>query len=228
MTVEEAFGKITALASASPAIMAELAAQGALRRCQKGEHLFFDKEPVEQIYCLAEGFAALYKLNGNGEKRGIFIYGAGAILNEVVLDAKSASINCEILHDSLVLCLNRDRFLRACSRDFALAKAVMDSMSLKIRRLYHQLKNTSNDVHLDKRIAARLWKLSRDHGVPAKEGVEIGFDLSITFLAELLGSQRETVSRKLKSLTDQGLVVMGRNRFVIPDREKLLDYFYSP
>jgi CRP-like cAMP-binding protein len=228
MTVSEGFRKIKALAAANPASLAELIPHGTLRQYQKGEHIFFEKDPAEQFYFLADGFAALYKLNSNGEKRGIFIYGAGASLNEVILDKKPASINCEILKESLVLCLNRDLFMGVCARDFALTKAFMESMSLKIRRLYHQIKNTSNTIHLDKRIAARLWKLSKDHGLPVKEGVEINFDLSITFLAELLGSQRETVSRKLKPLTDQGLVIMSKNRFIIPDREKLMDYFYDP
>ncbi|MDR1575545.1 MAG: helix-turn-helix domain-containing protein, partial [Treponema sp.] len=55
-------------------------------------------------------------------------------------------------------------------------------------------------------MAANLWKLSRDHGVKSAEGVEINFDLTITALAELLGSQRETVSRWVRVLTSAGLL----------------------
>jgi CRP-like cAMP-binding protein len=96
---------------------------------------------------------------------------------------------------------------------------------MKVRRLYHLMKNTSNNLRGDRRIAAKLWKLSRDHGVQTAQGVEINFDLTITALAEFLGSQRETVSRQIKSLTDAGLLTVKNSRFIIPSREKLLDFF---
>ena len=89
------------------------------------------------------------------------------------------------------------------------------------------MKNTTNNLRGDKRIAAKLWKLSRDHGVKTKYGTEINFDLTITTLAEFLGSQRETVSRQVKILTSAGLLIIQNSRFIIPDREKLLDLVAS-
>jgi hypothetical protein len=50
--------------------------------------------------------------------------------------------------------------------------------------------------------------------------VEINFDLTITALAELLGSQRETVSRWVRVLTSAGLLMVKKSRFIIPSREK--------
>lgn len=228
MNIREAILKISVLNAANPASLAALMPHIVLRRCKKGGHLFWDRDAVDYVYFLADGICALYKLNSNQERRVVFIYGAGHMLNEVILDEKPASINCELLTDAEVLCMERRRFLFACEQDFALSKAVMDSMALKIRRLYHQMKNASNTVRGDKRIAARLWKLSRDHGVPCKRGVQIGFELSITLLAELLGSKRETVSRQVKLLSEQGLVIFERGQFIIPDRDKLLEYFSAP
>ncbi len=50
-------------------------------------------------------------------------------------------------------------------------------------------------------------------------------ELSITYLADMLGSRRETVSRQLKHLTDQGLVHVLRGKIVIPDRDALSAFF---
>jgi CRP-like cAMP-binding protein len=55
--------------------------------------------------------------------------------------------------------------------------------------------------------------------------VEINFDLTITALAEFLGSQRETVSRQVKTLSDAGLLIVKNSRFIVPSRENLLDFF---
>lgn len=225
MNVREAIEKIGVLGAASPTTLTALLPHCIIRRHNRGEHLFFDKEYVDHIYFMVSGACCLYKLSGDEEKRGIFIYGTGAAINEVILDERPASINCEFLIDSETLSILRPQFLLACEQDFALTQAVMNSMSLKIRRLYHMIKNTGNTVRGDRRIAAKLWKLSRDFGVECPQGVKIGFELSITFLAELLGSKRETVSRQVKMLADAGLVIVEKRYFIIPDREKLRAYY---
>jgi len=57
------------------------------------------------------------------------------MLNEVILDGKAASVECELLVDTLVAHVQKDIFLNVCGDDFMFARAVMDSMSLKVRRL---------------------------------------------------------------------------------------------
>lgn len=222
--VKQVLERMEVLQGAAPATIALLAACGKLKRVKKGQHLFYDKDEVDFLYFLAEGKVALYKFNNHQNKKVIFIYGKGNLLNEVILQEAMASVSCELLEDSLILFFPRQAFLQAMAKDFALAKAVLESMALKIRRLYHQLENTSYNFTGDKRIASKLWKLSLDHGTPCDSGIEIDLDMTITYFADVIGSKRETVSRQLKVLTDQGLVIFKRNRFIIPDRDKLLEY----
>ena len=49
-------------------------------------------------------------------------------------------------------------------QDFKLTEVILYSMSKKIRRLYRQIKNTV-PTKMDKRVAAKLWKLSKDYGL---------------------------------------------------------------
>ena len=198
---------------------------GQAKKYKKGEHLFLDRDRVETIYFIINGIASLYKLNVLNEKKVIFIYGKGDILNEVILQNDITSLNCELLSDSEILEIPAKNLLEEMSYDFQLCKNIIDSMAYKIRRLYHQLKNTSNSIRLDKQIASKLWKLSRDFGKETDEGIEIDFNLSISYLADMLGSKRETVSRQLKILSEKELIIVKRNRFVVVDREKLLKYF---
>ena len=110
-------------------------------------------------------------------------------------------------------------------RDGALTCAVLDSMSLKIRRLYRQLKNTTNALSGEKRLAAKLYKLAKDYGVATEQGIRIEMNLSITYLAEMVGSKRETVSRQMKKLTELDLIRMEKNRILVPDLKKISNYF---
>ena len=74
-------------------------------------------------------------------------------------------------------------------------------------------------------MAAKLWKLARDYGKKEESGVRISLKLTVTQLADMLGTKRETASRQLKVLVEQGLVRYDRNTFVIPDTDVLNRYF---
>lgn len=226
--IPELFQEMPPFSSLSLETQQALAACGTLREREKGTLLFLDKDQPSALFYLVRGKAALYKLNSLQERKVIFIYGPGSFLNEVFLQSPVSSINCELIEDSMVLSFSKDPFLEIMEQDFILSKAVMDSMALKIRRLYHQLKNTSNTVRMDKRIAAKLWKLSLDHGVSGPLGYTIDIHMTVSYLAELLGSKRETVSRQLKLLTDLGLILYQKNHFIVPDRERLKKYFQEP
>ena len=145
-----------------------------------------------------------------------------------MFQALPASISCEVREDSLVMVMPRDRFLYVMEKDRSLNRAVMDAMALRIRRLYRQLKNTTNALSGEKRLAAKLFKLARDNGVKTERGVLIDMSLSITYLADMLGSKRETVSRQVKRLTELKLICMEKNRIFVPDIAELSNYFKQP
>jgi len=226
--MSEAFEAVEIFREARSSTYDAIVSIASLRRVKRGEHLFHDKEPVHTLYALVSGRASLYKINSIGEKKVIFVYGKGKMLNEAMLQKLPASINCEMLEESVVMALPRDALWRIMESDPALNRAMIESMALKIRRLYRQLKNTTNALNGEKRVAAKLLKLSWDHGVEDEDGVRIDMNLTVTYLAEMLGSKRETVSRQVKKLNEQGLIMVKKNKFIIPDQEKLSKYFKMP
>jgi CRP-like cAMP-binding protein len=228
ISLKDAIAATEIFKTASQTSLSEIAAFSSLLKVDKGMHLFRDKEEVRSIYILVTGKASLYKLNSQGEKKVIFVYGEGSLLNEVMLQDLPASINCEMLEQSLVLAMPVTRFWHVMEKDSGLTKAVMNSMALKIRRLYRQLKNTTNDLTGEKRLAAKLYKLSKDYGIKQEDGFCIDLNLTITYLAEMLGSKRETVSRQAKKLVDMHLLIIQKNKFIIPDQQKLSDFFKKP
>lgn len=196
-----------------------------VRQYKKGEYVFRDKEECPNLYVVKSGLVSLYKMSSQGEKKVVFILGKGKLINEVVLQGLPSSISCHVFEASEILCWNAEKFIHIMSQDFDLTKGILRSLSLKTRRLYRQLKNTSNSVRADKRIAAKLWKLSGDYGIACEKGTCIDMDLSITYLADMLGSQRETVSRQIKILKEHNLIRIEDKKFIIYDREKLANYF---
>ena len=135
-----------------------------VRQLKKGEHLFRDKEIIKSIYIVKSGKVALYKQSESAQKKVIFILGKDTVINEVIIDDLPASINCEAFEKAEILCFDRIKFLDIMKEDFELSKIIINSLAMKVRRLYRQGKN-SIPIKVEKRVAAKLWKLSRDYGI---------------------------------------------------------------
>ena len=145
-------------------------------------------------------------------------------MSEVIIDNLPASINCEAFEQAEVLCFDRVKFLEVMKDDFELSKIIINSLAMKVRRLYRQGKN-SIPIKVEKRVAAKLWKLSRDYGIEIKEGILIDLNITITYLADMFGAPRETISRALKILNNEGLIINKNKKIIITNRDKLVKFF---
>lgn len=195
-----------------------------IKKYKKGEHIFYDKDKVNRIYIVNSGKVALYKLSEKAQKKIVFILGRGKIINDVVFDDLPASISCEAFEEVEVLSFDRDEFIKVMEKDFKLTKSVINSLTIKVRRLYRQVKN-STPIKVEKRVAAKLWKLAKDYGKETEEGVLINLNLSITYLSDMFGTPRETISRAVKVLQKEGLILIKEKKFIVKDKEALAKYF---
>lgn len=193
-------------------------------KINKGEMLFYEKQKVDKIYLVLRGKVTMYRNSEEGQKRVVYILSNGDFINEVIFDDLPASINCEAFEESYILCFHKKDLLEIMAGDFELTKTVINSMSRKIRRLYRQLKNTV-PIKVDKKLSAKLWKLCKDYGVITKEGTLIDMNISITYLADMLGSTRETISRCMKSFEKNGMLKFVGKKILVRDPVELSVYF---
>lgn len=195
-----------------------------VKQLKKGEHLFRDKEIINSVYIVKSGKVALYKQSESAQKKVVFILGKDSIINEVIFDDLPASINCEIFEKAEILCFDRSKFIDIMKEDFELSRIIINSLAIKVRRLYRQSKN-SIPIKVEKRVAAKLWKLSRDYGLQIEDGTLIDLNITITYLADMFGAPRETISRALKILSNEGLIINKNKKIIVPDRDKLVKFF---
>lgn len=193
-------------------------------KVKKGEHIFRDKEIINNIYILMSGKVALYKFSESSYKKIIFILGENEILNEVLIDDLPSSVSCEVFEDCELISINKFDFLDIMESDFELTKIVLNGLSKKLRRTYRQIKN-STPLKIEKRIAAKLWKLSKDYGIMEERGCRINIKISVTYLSEMFGMPRETVSRGVNTLVKQGLIIKDNKDIIVVDRKELSEYF---
>ena len=143
--------------------------------------LFHEGDELDSIYLVQSGQYGLFKLASSGDQRVIFTLGPGEILNYPEPQPRPTSISCRVISGGIVYKLEQKALSQAMIKDPVLALNTIDLYNLRMRRLYRQLKNSSGFVRLDKRIAAKLWKLSKDYPAPHPEGVAIDLKITMTF-----------------------------------------------
>ncbi|SFJ24478.1 CRP-like cAMP-activated global transcriptional regulator [Terrisporobacter petrolearius] len=194
------------------------------RKLSKKEILFYERDMVDKIYFIKEGKISLFKINESGERKIIFILPKGQMINDIFIDEKKTSaVSCEAFEKSILLeCSSKD-FMNIMENDFILTKNVLNHLQNINRRLYRQLKN-SISIRMDKKLAAKLYRMGREFGVEKDEWTLINANLTITYIADMLGCKRETLSRSMKVLQDENLVKI-ENKKVYIKKHELSSYF---
>lgn len=186
----------------------------------KGHLCLRGQEENSDIFFILDGKVQIYTLTKCGKKKILFVLGRDNIANDSIL-YPSKVIFCETMEQCRFYLIRRELLLSLMEKDFPLTKALLEYQERKVFRLEHQLQNTVGSIYLERRLASKLWKLARDYGRPTDKGTLIDMDLSVTFLADLLGAPRETTSRVCKKLADQGLIFMEKKKIYIPDMERM-------
>lgn len=129
------------------------------------------------------------------------------------------------MQESKILKIPASEFVKLMESDFSLTKNVLEAQEKKIWRLSHRLKNTMSSIYLQRKLAAKLWKLARDFGIPTEDGIEIDVNMSVTFLADMMGIPRETTSRICSELIEYGLMKINKKRITIINPEKMAKFY---
>ena len=192
---------------------------------KKNRALYFDRQILDYVYFLVLGNVSLVKSNENGENKVIFLLNSGAMINEPLMRKNSSGIECWGFEDAKILRISFKTFDKIMAKDYILTRNCMLFMEKRIRRLYRQLKN-STSANIEKKLAAKLYRLGTQYGIESPENnfILINLNLTVTYIAKMLGYQRETVSRSMRLLSDKAIILLKDRKFYI-DMEKARQFF---
>lgn len=193
---------------------------------KKNKALYSDRQQLDYVYFLISGNVSLIKSSESGENRVVFLLNDGAMINEPLMRKNTSGIECWGFEDSKILRIGIKTFDKIMSKDYILARNCMLEMEKRIRRLYRQLKNLTSS-NIEKKLAAKLYRLGTQYGLKENEIEDytyINLNLTVTYIAKMLGYQRETVSRSLKLLAQKEIVLQKDRKFYV-NIEKARQFF---
>jgi len=182
---------------------------------EKGEMVYTVGDLGERLYVIHKGRVKISRIAANGKEQVIRVLGPGEFMGELSLfSPTSMTDNAEVLEKSTMCIIEGKKLKKIISKYPSIAFKVMEELS---RRL-EQAENLIEDINLNSvetRLAQMLIKM-------ANERNEVILNMKKGDFASQIGMSQETLSRKLTSFQEQGLIKQsGNKRIVLLDIEAL-------
>jgi CRP-like cAMP-binding protein len=145
---------------------------------------------------------------GSADRIVVNVAGPGAILI-----APAAHERLEALSDARLMLIpttTQRRLLEITSA----ATAIVEAVAGGLRECRESLAHFASRRHTD-RVGQKLVQLARTYGKVGTEGLVLDIPLTHELLADMVGSRRETVTRSLARLAQDGLIRHERGRYLV-------------
>lgn len=198
-----------------------LAARAGERTYKKRRLLMQEGDQAEAVYFLHQGKVKLVKMNPDGQEKMVSIIQPGQMFGEIsAFDNGTCPYSAETLEEVRLTAIRVSDFRDLIALHPGLAIACLRMEAKRLRKAYRHMKNLAL-LDTYGRVAARLFKLTREYGVPEGNGIRIQLTLTRQEMAQLIGTSRETVSRILAEYERLGILEIDRHQIVVRDVEEL-------
>jgi len=222
MDLVELLRRLPIFGELDDAAIGRLAERCVARAVGTGHVLFTAGEACRGLYIVATGRVRIYRVSPEGREQVLHIEGPGRPVAELPLfDGGPYPASAVTMEESRLVFLPRADFEQLYRAHPDIAQAIIRGLGKRLRHLVHVAETLAfRDV------AARLALLLADYGESAgtrtAEGVVLTLGRTQEELALEIGTARESVSRAMKQLRRQGLIVsLGGRRLRIPDLGRL-------
>jgi CRP/FNR family cyclic AMP-dependent transcriptional regulator len=183
------------------------------RRYPKSATIVEEGLPGDYMYVIRQGRVKVTKASEDGREKIMDFLEAGNFFGEMsLLDQLPRSASVETLEPSRLLALSRNDFLEVLRRSPDLALAVIQVLILRLREADEQASSMSFQ-RVKERTQSLFRRMARD---------ELGEDQRLTpalthqQIADMIGTSRETVTRVIKLLKQDGWLGQRGKRYAVP------------
>lgn len=200
--------------------MDALAQAAPMRTYSSGALVYTPHQPLETLFILKRGRIRIFRVSPDGRALTTAIIEPGTIFGEMVIVGQHMHDSfAEALDDVAVCVMSRADVRRLLLGDPRIAARISETLGRRLGELERRLSDTVFKS-VTERIAGALVTLAEASSrQPLARGVQVR--LTHEQLAALAGTSRETTTKILGELAQQGLISLGRGRITILSRERL-------
>ncbi|MFB6346678.1 MAG: Crp/Fnr family transcriptional regulator [bacterium] len=187
------------------------------------DEIIFDREdPGDNFYTVLDGLVKITIPDPLSERnKTLALLGPGEVLGEMaVLTDKSRSGRATSARETTLFELDH--------KEFRSLMEEVPQIGINLSRvLSKRLWDTDTEVQavtfqtIPGRLASQLLKLMDQFGIPDSDGTKIDIKLTHQELADIVGTNRETVTRHLNKFKEKDIISQQEGNLIIKNRERL-------
>ena len=193
-----------------------LSQMATLRPFPRERVVIMAEEEGDTLFVIHSGQVKVSIVSEDGREVILSILSAGDFFGEMsLLDGNPRSANVTTMQETELLMLRRSDFVRLIQNAPHIAVKLLSVLAGRLRKTDRQIEGLAlSDV--TGRITQTLLQLADEHGTPTPEGILVRNRPTHQDLANMSGTTRETVSRVLKRLENQGYIAAkGKDLLIV-------------
>jgi len=192
---------------------------GNYAHAEKGAFLFFEGDPADRFYIVLSGKVKIAKNSPEGKEQILLLAGPGDSFGEAALFARRKyPATAEVIAGSDLISFSYEKFMALIRDNPSLAVNLIARLSMLLHHLTRIIQNISLE-DVSTRLAGYLVDLMPDNASTDRQTILLA-DKKM-FLASLLGTIPETLSRAFARLSEAGLISVEGQRIEILEPERL-------
>ena len=186
------------------------------RRASRGEVLFFQGDPAEEMFLIKGGRVKLSKVMEDGPEMTLDIRKAGDVVGENLLSEEADyPVSAVCMEDTLTCGFSRHQFEQLVMTHPNIGLQIIRNLSEQISWLTHRAGSMAV-ANIEDRLYRVLSSVAHEHGTRSPQGLVIQFPLTHEDLSFLIGAHRVTITRAMKELRQAGKIRLEGKRLVLP------------
>ncbi len=195
------------------------------RKYKKGELIFLEGNKLEGLYIINHGKIKIFKYTKEGKEQILYILSEGDFIGELsLLNTEEVSYYAEAMAPVNICLIKKSDFDEILNQKPQISLRILEVISQRLSKL-EGLVQSLGTKDVEARIAQMLLDLKAEYGIEAADYIELTIPLTREDMANYIGVTRETISRKLSSLQEEGIIkLVGNKKILILDADALKDY----
>ncbi len=189
----------------------------------KGEYIFRQGTKPQGIYCLNRGKVKIMHKEADGKEKIVRLVKPGDPMGyRSILSEENYSASAIAIEESGVCFIPRELFISVLKKDTSLTMEMIKLLGADLRLAESQLSKMTSKSTLERTAEALLF-IKETYGYEEDEKT-INASLSRKEIADIVGTNMETVVRQISDFRKQGVISIDNKKIAIEDLPKLIYY----
>jgi CRP/FNR family transcriptional regulator, cyclic AMP receptor protein len=217
--------KVSLFANLSDDALKQISEVAIRQKYEESLHIFKEGDEADCLYVIVSGQVQIEKEFKDQRRKVLAILGHGDFFGEMAIITNGYRCASAVtVKETQLMCLQKTAFLDRLRTQAELCFEILQQVCLRLEVADTEIENLAFQ-NLPGRIASKIIELGKQFGVQNPDGsLRVRFELTHAKLAEMVGTNRETVSKYISMFRKEGGIAFDNKQVIILDSAKLLSW----